>query len=173
MGLEPRALAAAARRGDERFRRQREAFGGAVLPGRFVVLHAPLRGAAAVACLQPLLTGRLHDLLGLDARELRALLERHPRLHRSFALFATRALAAWDEGWFPDLLGRGNLIAAGADGELRLWLIDYGIIDRHEVSRRPRARAAAEVARRLEALLEPSALDEPALEAGARSSAAP
>ena len=146
-------LLAGARLGISRQRRLRAAFGEVVLPGQFFVLHSPLRGARAVACLQPWLTGRVHDLLGLDDAELLRLLGRHPPLARSFATFARRALAAWKgEGWFPDLLRGGNLLAVEGEGELCLRLIDYGIFDRREGADPGRQRAD-DVARRLKTLL--------------------
>jgi hypothetical protein len=153
LGGDVHDLLAGARLGIVRHRRLCAAFGEVVLPGQFLVLHSPLRGASAVACLQPWLTGRVHDLLGLDDAQLLLLLGRHPPLARSFATFVRRALAAWrGEGWFPDLLGGGNLVAVEGEGEMRLWLIDYGIFDRRECADSARQHADA-VARRLRTLL--------------------
>ena len=126
LGRDPQHLAGAARRYRERYRRLRTAFGELVLPAEFVVLHAPLKGVAAVASVQPWLPGPLHDVLGLDDAELLARLARHD-LGAPFAEFLRRVLAWHAQGPFPDLLGRGNLVMAEDGARARLWLIDYGI----------------------------------------------
>ncbi len=126
LARDPVLLANVARRYRERYRRLCSAFGEVVLPAEFVVLHAPLRGVPAVACLQPWLTGPNHDLLGLDDQALLACLRRYG-LTRSFARFARQALAWRAQGPFPDLLGHGNLVVAEEGARARLWLLDYGI----------------------------------------------
>lgn len=130
LGRDLHGLATAARRGARRLRRLRAAFGEVVLPGWFLVLQSPLRGARAVACLQPWLAGRSHDLLAFEDTELRAFLDRYPALARSFSVFVRRVLECTERGWVPDLLGAGNLLAVEeSDGALRLRLIDYGIFE--------------------------------------------
>jgi hypothetical protein len=158
LGREPQHLAAAARRYRQRFDRLRDAFGDVVLPAHFIVLHAPLRGVRAVACVQPWLEGELVDLLGLDDARLAATLAAHPALGARFVQFS-RAFLAWRaRGVFPDVAGRGNLCAVpGPDGPT-LKLIDYGIFDRYHHASPPREVSAAleSLAVRLDRLLERS-----------------
>jgi peptidoglycan/xylan/chitin deacetylase (PgdA/CDA1 family) len=160
LGREPRHLAAAARRYRQRFARLSDTFGEIVLPAHFLVLHAPLRGVRAVACIQPWLEGELVDLLALDDPELARRLQAHPELAARFVQFA-RAFLAWRaRGIFPDVAGRGNLCAVPGPGGPSLRLIDYGIFDPyHHAS--PPAEVIAEMERlsaRLDRLLERSPL---------------
>jgi hypothetical protein len=88
-----------------------------------------LRAVPAVACIQPWLAGKLHDLLALEDRALLALLDAHPGVGAEFAAFARQTLAWHRRGTFPDLLGAGNLVLVEGPGQARLWLLDYGIFD--------------------------------------------
>ena len=125
LGRSPAHLVAAARRYRGRYLRLRETFGEIVLPASFLVLHAPLRGEPAVACLQPWLEGT-QDVLALADAELIARLRSHG-LEERFTAFARRVLAWRAQGTFPDLTGRGNLVLAEERERAHLWLIDYGI----------------------------------------------
>lgn len=154
LGRAPELLANAARRYRQRYRLLCERFGAAVLPAEFLVLHAPLRGAPAVACLQPWLEGPNLDLLGLEDG---ALLERLAAdgLEQEFAAFARAALAWRARGAFPDLLGRGNLVVARTGATARLLLLDYGLFDLGDATLPPASRAGLEaLARRFRTLLE-------------------
>jgi hypothetical protein len=156
LGRGPAHLAAAARRYRERHAHLCADFGALVLPASFAVLHAPLRGVAAVACLQPWLEGSVVDVLALADDDLLALLARHG-LGGDFAAFARRTLAWHREGAFPDLLGRGNLVLARdrEHGPARLSLIDYGIFHPVDAPAPGGTRARLEaLAARLESLLE-------------------
>ncbi len=155
LGRAPAHLALSARRYRERYRRLCASFGESVLPAEFLVVHAPLRSVPAVACIQPWLGGRLHDLLGLEDRALLDLLRAHPGLEEQFAAFARRALAWHARGTFPDLLGAANLLVAEERGRAHLWLIDYGIFEPSDSPASDEARLAiATLASRLESLLE-------------------
>ena len=156
LGRGPLHLAAAARRYRERYRRLRADFGDVVLPAAFLVLHAPLRGAPAVGCLQPWLGGTLQDPLELADEALLELL-RAQHLEERFAAFARRLLAWRRQGFFPDLTGRGNLVVVPETGRgpARLWLIDYGIFHAVDAPASDSARTKLEtLAGRLESLLE-------------------
>jgi peptidoglycan/xylan/chitin deacetylase (PgdA/CDA1 family) len=158
LGRDPARLAGVARRYRERYRRLREGFGEIVLPTEFLVLAGPLRGAPAVAALQPWLEGRLHDVLALPDAALLALLRAHDGLEERFALFCERALAWKARGIFPDLLGRANLvveeIVEGDGSRARLRLIDYGIFHPSDAPASGAVQVALEaLAGRLEALL--------------------
>jgi hypothetical protein len=155
LGRAPAHLAAAARRYRERYRRLSNAFGEVVLPASFLVLHGPLRGVRAVACLQPWLGGEVQDLLGLEDEALLAQLRSHD-LEESFAAFARRALEWRAQGVFPDLVGRGNLVVTREDenASARLLLIDYGIFHPVDAPAADGTRAKLEaLAGRLESLL--------------------
>jgi peptidoglycan/xylan/chitin deacetylase (PgdA/CDA1 family) len=153
LGRSPEHLVGAARRYQARYLRLREDFGEVVLPASFLVLHAPLRGVPAVACLQPWLGGRVQDLLALEDGALLALLRQHA-LEACFAAFVRRALAWRREGSFPDLAGRGNLVVVEEQGRTRLRLIDYGIFHPVDAPASPNARIELEtLAGRLESLL--------------------
>jgi peptidoglycan/xylan/chitin deacetylase (PgdA/CDA1 family) len=153
LGREPRSLASAARRYRLRYRRLREVFGAAVVPAEFLVLHAPLRRAPALACLQPWLPGPLEDLLAHDDAALRARMAEHPELGAELRDFARKALVWRRQGCFPDLLGAGNLVATTVDGLPRLWLLDYGIFEADTpATEATRARNEA-LARRFEGLV--------------------
>lgn len=155
LGRAPEHLAISARRYRERYQRLCADFGASVLPAEFLVVHAPLRSVPAVACIQPWLGGKLHDLLGLEDRALLGLLGAHPGLEEQFASFAARALTWRERGTFPDLLGAGNLLVAEEGGQAHLWLIDYGIFEPSDAPASAEARVAIEtLACRLESLLE-------------------
>lgn len=154
LGRLPAHLGAAARRYRERYQRLREDFGEVVLPASFLVLHAPLCGVPAVACLQPWLAGGVQDVLAFEDGALLALLRSHD-LEECFATFARRALAWRQAGSFPDLAGRGNLVLAQEHGRVRLRLIDYGIFHPADAPASGATCAYLEtLARRLESLLE-------------------
>jgi len=101
-----------------------------VLPAAFVVLHSPLLGQPAVACLQPYLEEEKRDVIGDLQEGLPRLLEEDSRLRDQFHFFARRTLEIRAErGSCVDLLGPGNLLIAREGGIRTLRLIDYGILD--------------------------------------------
>jgi len=154
LGRAPRHLLAAARRYRERYERLRAQFGELVHPARFLVLHAPLCAAPAVACVQPWIAAA-QPLLERDDAELLALLAAHGALAEGFRRFARGVLEWHARGAFPDLLGRGNLVALETPDGLAPRLIDYGIFDARENPPSRAARVALEsLGERLGQLLE-------------------
>ena len=126
-------------------------FGECVLPAHFLVLHAPLRGLAVAACLQRRVEGA-HDLLALSDAELLAYLRARPRLGAAFGRFARRTLELRARGFFPDVLGPGNLLALDPDGRAELVLIDYGLFDLRTRGHHPPAARLEACVRRFEGL---------------------
>jgi hypothetical protein len=152
LGRAPAHLALSARRYRARYRRLEAHFGALVLPAEFLVLHAPVLGAQAVACLQPWLAGELWDPLALSDEELRSRLAAAPGTAAQLEVFARGALAWREEGLFADLLGPRNLLVSEGSAGSRLWLIDYGLFHASELPAGTRARLVA-VNERLEHLL--------------------
>ncbi|HEX6885087.1 MAG TPA: polysaccharide deacetylase family protein [Planctomycetota bacterium] len=151
LGLPAPELAQAARSYRSRYRQLARTFGDVLHPGTFLVLRGPLRGAPAVACLQRWIAEPVHDLLALDDGSLLEFL-RAERLGARFAAFARSALGWHAQGSFPDLLGRGNLVAVRQASGTCLRLVDYGILAAPRAPRDRRAEAVAGVARRLATL---------------------
>lgn len=128
----------------------RGALGESVLPAHFLVLHGPLRALPVAACLQELVEGST-DLLAHSDAELLHLLASRPELRAGFIVFARRLLALRARGFFPDLLGAGNLVLAEPGARIRL--LDYGLHDlRCRAPGRP-DQALEASARRFESLL--------------------
>lgn len=132
-----------------------------VLPAAFLVLHGPLLGRPAVACLQPFLEGELRDVIaGIQASGdleggLPRLLARDLGLREQFLFFVRRTLEIRSErGSCVDLLGPGNLLITYEGGFHRLRLLDYGILDLHSLKREQPTtyRRIADVLSRLESL---------------------
>ena len=152
LGLPSSELARLARRHRERYRRIRGWFGAHVLPTHFLVLNGPLRALPVAACLQErVLPGR--DLLALPDAELLQLLRSDDALRDEFTGFARRLLAVRAEGFFPDLVGAGNLLFVAGRPGTRLCLIDYGLFDLRGGTTHVPAAAIQATARRFEALL--------------------
>ena len=109
-----------------------------VVPTQFTILHSPLRGYAAVACVQPYIPDAGDDFLARSDEEVLALLRAHTRLRHQFQKFAACTLRAFErERRCLDLLGHGNLSltgggsgsGVGASHEPRLSVFDFGIFD--------------------------------------------
>jgi hypothetical protein len=148
LGCRSERLLHLARRYRLRYESLRAQFGELVLPAQFLVLHGPLRGRPAVACVQELLPVDNHDLLGLGDAQLIEFLRARRDVARQFERFVRRALEWRERGFFPDLVGPGNLrvLERPAGDELRL--IDYGAFDLRTASARiPRAKLEAIAAR--------------------------
>jgi hypothetical protein len=152
LGRPVRTLLAIARRHRETYRRLCAAFGTAVMPGHFVVLHSPLRGLACVGILQELIPRAL-DPLALDDAELLRFLRTRPDLAQEFASFAENVLELRRQGFFPDLFGPGNLLVLDPHGAARLRLIDHWMFDMRVGAPREKDAAADAMVRRLESLL--------------------
>ena len=125
-----------------------------VVPTHFTILHSPLRGYAAVACVQPYIPDAGEDFLDRPEEDVLALLGTHPPLRRQFRTFATCTLRVFArERRCLDLLGHGNLsltygAGAGAGSTPRLRVFDFGIFDLA-----PGAGTPAATVRRLLSLL--------------------
>lgn len=119
---------------------------GLLAPTTVMVLHGPLRGAAALARVQALVTAPTTDLLGDHSDdELLALFARHAALARSFLAFAdATARAARDEGQALDLVGRENLMLVHHEAGPALHIIDFGLMGLEE-QRRARPALHAEL----------------------------
>jgi len=139
--------AQAARRHRARYELLRGWLGAHVLRTHYLVLHGPLGAHPALACLQERIAGAT-DLLALGDAELAARLRVEPALAREFVAFAQRVRAVRAQGFFPDLLGPGNLLLVPPGGAARLRLIDYGLFDlRCGTAHLPRAALDAAEAR--------------------------
>ncbi len=128
LGLPGPLLAQMARRHRARYEQLCAWFGAHVQRTHFLVLHGPLRGLAAAACLQERAEGAT-DLLALSDGEILRLVRARPGLSAEFAGFARRVLGVRAQGFFPDLIGPGNLLLLADGAEPRLRLIDYGLFD--------------------------------------------
>ena len=135
-----------------RYRHLRRWFGETVLRTHFLVLAGPLRAFPVAATLQELLEDS-RDLLAPGDEELLRYLRFRPGLAAEFGTFARRVLEVRAQGFFPDLLGPGNLLLAERGARASIRLIDCdGLYDlRCRVPGLPRARLDA-AARRLELL---------------------
>ena len=152
LGCRTERLLHLTRRYRQRYASLREWFGELVLPAEFVVLHGPLRGRPAVACIQELLPQANLDLLGRSDAQVLELLHTRRDLARQFERFVRRALEWRARGFFPDLVGAGNLRVLELPAGDQLRLIDYGAFDLRTASARiPRAALEA-IAARLGAL---------------------
>ena len=102
-----------------------------VAPASFLVLHGPLLGRPAVACLQPYIEGEKSDFFGdFDDGELVRLMKEDDKFREQFALFARRTLDIHaSQGLCGDLLGARNLMVTRHGESRALTLIDYGIFD--------------------------------------------
>ncbi len=154
LGLHLSRLLLLARRYRARSRQFTSWFGEVVHPTQYLILHGPLLGRPAVACVQDYLPGPLIDPLQLGEAELVRLLDSDPGLRRQFDAFARRCLALRQEGVFPDLLGRGNLVLlAGTQGGGALRMIDCGVFDLRHPSMQTLLPRVEQVAARLRAAL--------------------
>ena len=111
---------------------------GLVVPTRFTILHSPLRGYAAVGCIQPYIPDAGEDFLARPDGEVLALLHAHAPLRVQFLSFAACTLRVFEcERRCLDLLGHGNLAlirrggGTGADARSvpQLRVFDFGIFD--------------------------------------------
>lgn len=104
---------------------------GLLAPTVILVLHGPLRGATAVARVQPFIEGRTSDLLADHTDE--DLLERlaaHAGLRASFVAFARSTKRCFDGGtYILDMLGHENLMLVEDEAGPRLHVIDLGVTD--------------------------------------------
>jgi hypothetical protein len=130
----------------------RQALGESVLAAHFLVLAGPLRALPVAACLQERVDGA-SDLLARTDEELLRLCSSRPELGAELAAFARRVLTLRARGFFPDLLGAGNLVLVErADGP-RIRLIDYGIYDLRSSAPGEPVAALRACERRLERLV--------------------
>jgi hypothetical protein len=119
--------------------------GGVVLPTQFLLLHGPLLGRPAAACIQPFVDGPKRDVFqDFTEAELEELLGTNERLRAQLASFTrATAFAAAEEGACVDLLGRGNLVVHAAPTGSELVLLDMGIYEfARKAVRAPAALAA-------------------------------
>jgi hypothetical protein len=102
-----------------------------VLPASFLLLHSPLLGRPAVACVQPYVEGEKRDFFAdFDDAELLRLMKEDDGLREQFAFFARRTLKIRDaQRLCTDLLGTQNLMITREGKSWALKLIDYGIFD--------------------------------------------
>jgi hypothetical protein len=102
-----------------------------VVPAHFVVLHGPVLGRAAGACIQPYVEGEKRDFVALLGDErLPGLIRDSAPLRSQFRTFAERTLGlAAREHRCIDLVGGGNLFLVEGRGAPRLQLIDSGLHD--------------------------------------------
>lgn len=104
---------------------------GVLLPTQFLILHGPVRGGAAVACVQPYVEGHHADLFhDLSEAKLLDVLAQHPGLEAQFRLFVERTVRAVErESACVDVVGRNNLVITGTGEQCRLVLLDNGFYD--------------------------------------------
>lgn len=153
LGRSPRALGRALHEYRRKYELATSWFGDIVLPSTYVLLHAPLLGTPAVACIQTHVGERRDLLRDHTDEELLAQLRRRSALRSRFVAFARTTIERCArEGAVVDFFGEGNLVIAGAGDDARLVLLDYGVFDRGSVSAALERRIQAAVAR-LERLL--------------------
>lgn len=150
LAQEPALRLQMARRHRVRYSLLAEAFGPYLLRTHFLVLNGPLRGWPVAACLQEEIETTL-DPLALSDAELLACLRARPGLGAAFVDFSRRLGAFRERGFFPDLLGPGNLLVVAAGTGLRL--IDYGLFDLRCRAPDLPHEAAGAVLRRFEGLV--------------------
>jgi hypothetical protein len=109
-----------------------------VVPTQFTILHSPLRGYSAAACVQPYLPDAGEDFLARPDEEALTLLRRHPHLRHQFQKFTACTLTVLErERCCLDLLGHANLALTGGGGDWgagthsapRLRVFDFGVFD--------------------------------------------
>ena len=110
----------------------------------FFVLHGPLLGKAAAACIQIALPAVEIDLLAdHDDEALTRRFQQEPLLRHDFVIFALRSLELWREhGACPDLLGHCNLTVRSTPQGERLCLLEPGILWKERLRERPDSLAA-------------------------------
>ena len=117
----------------ERHRRVSEWYAGlsVSVPVDYVVLHGPLLDQPAVAGIQRFVDGDKRDFFELvESGGWSELVQAHPPLRAQFRCFVERTLAAFDmEDACLDLVGKDNLMVVMGDGDPRLQVIDFGVID--------------------------------------------
>lgn len=106
-------------------------YGGIVLPARYLVVHGPLLGRPAVACVQKYVPGMDRDLLnGRGDEEILAEADADEGLREELERFVIRTLEIHArERAIVDVLGAGNLVVVVEEGRPRLRLCDYGAFD--------------------------------------------
>jgi hypothetical protein len=119
----------------------------------YLVLHSPLCGAAAAACVQTLIEPPMRDLLSdYQDQELADLMARFPGFGARVREFARATRRMWhDERRFLDLIGSGNVVVVWSPSGPDLRVIDLGIMDL-EGKRRSAPRVFAQATRILERL---------------------
>jgi hypothetical protein len=103
----------------------------------FVVMHGLLLGCPVVAAIQPLIAGKMKDLLGdfTDDALVRELsLDDHLRDQFLFFLDRTRESHRAHK-WVVDLLGASNLMIVENNGVRQLVSVDSGMINFHWLKR--------------------------------------
>src|SRR5687768_14863943 len=125
---------------------------GVVLPTHFLVLNGPVLGLPSLAYVQPYVTGELIDVFGdVSEPELLQLLLDDRALLGQFSCFVDSTMRVVDKHKAcVDLVGRNNLVIMRRNGEQRLVLLDYGILD-FRIKRQERD-TLRELRRRLEYL---------------------
>ena len=139
-----------ARRHRARHELLRQWLGENVLRAHFLVLDGPLRALPVAACLQQRVEGAT-DLLARTDGELLRLAASRPELRAEFVGFARRVLELRARGFFPDLLGAGNLVLVEPGARIRL--LDYGLFDLRSSSPGQPVEALRACAQRFESLL--------------------
>ena len=111
----------------------------------FVILHSPLLGQPAVACVQRYVDAEKHDFFrDFNADELLGLMDQSGVLREQFVSFARATLRKYEaDRLCPDLLGDENLLLVGTGHSVRLKLIDYGILEVAHLKKDARARLTA------------------------------
>jgi hypothetical protein len=96
-----------------------------------LVLHSPLRGAAAAARIQPLIEPPMRDLLSdFSDAELADVMRRFPLFGAQVVEFARATGRLWEEEHrFLDLIGHGNVVVVSSPSGPDLRVIDLGIMD--------------------------------------------
>jgi hypothetical protein len=119
----------------------------------YLVLHSPLRGVAAAACVQTLIEPPMRDLLSdYQDQELADLMARFPEFGARVREFARATGRMWrEEHRFLDLIGSGNVVVVWGPSGPDLRVIDLGIMDL-EGKRRSAPRVFAQATRILERL---------------------
>jgi hypothetical protein len=123
LGQPATLLLQVARRQRARYEQLRLWFGESVLRTHFLLLRGPLRGLPVSASLQERIEPS-SDLLAPADEALLRTLRSEAGLAPEFAAFARRVLAVREQGYFPDVLGPGNLLLVRNGAGARIRLID-------------------------------------------------
>lgn len=113
---------------------------GLVWPAEFVLLDGPIFGRPALACVQEYIAGEMRDFFqDFSEDELAVMLSDSEGLREEFLAFARQTMTVYEsQRMCADFVGHNNLTVVTGGDRPRLHLIDYGLFDFDESTRRVR-----------------------------------